>query len=152
MDVPRGMPHLKNIPPEVKLRLNPWMTPEILKLIRVRDRLFARKKREPENDLVKGIYNRVRNKVSRKILQAKKDHNKSYFETYSNNIKKTWEGIRKIVNVKKPSDFSISQLNVKGKIVEDPVEITNNFNNFFANVGPDTEKTVPKVPNMSPTM
>ena len=41
---------------------------------------------------------------------------------------------------------------MKGKIVEDPVEITNNFNNFFANVGPDTEKTVPKVPNMSPTM
>ena len=101
---------------------------------------------------MKGIYNRVRNKVSRKILKAKKDHNKSYFETHRNNIKKTWEGIRKIVNVKKPSDFSISQLNVKGKIVEDPVEITNNFNNFFANVGPDTEKTVPKVPNMSPTM
>ena len=36
--------------------------------------------------------------------------------------------------------------------MEDPVEITNNFNNFFANVGPDTEKTVPKVPNMSPSM
>ena len=37
------------LPREVKLRLNPWITPEILKLIRIRDRLFARKKREPEN-------------------------------------------------------------------------------------------------------
>ena len=38
-------------PPEIKLHLNPWMTPEILSLIRIRDRLFARKKREPDNDL-----------------------------------------------------------------------------------------------------
>ena len=45
----RHAPIKKLSPPEVKLRLNPWMTPEILKLIRVRDRLFARKKREPEN-------------------------------------------------------------------------------------------------------
>ena len=49
----RHAPVEKLSPPEVKLRLNPWMTPEILKLIRVRDRLFARKKREPENDLVR---------------------------------------------------------------------------------------------------
>ena len=54
--------------------------------------------------------------------------------------------------MKKPSDFSISQLNVNGKIVDDPEAITNNFNNFFANVGPETEKSVPKVPNLSPTM
>ena len=64
------------------------MSPEILKLIRIRDRLFARKKREPENDLVKITYNKVRNIVSRKISKAKKDHNMSYFETHSNNIKK----------------------------------------------------------------
>ena len=38
-------------PRDVKLRLNPWMNPEILKLIRTRDRLFARRKREPDNDL-----------------------------------------------------------------------------------------------------
>ena len=47
--------------------------------------------------------------------------------------------------------FSISQLNVKGKIVDDPVSIANNFNNFFANVGPTTEKSVPKVPHISPS-
>ena len=70
----RHAPIKKLSPPEIKLRLNPWMTPEILKLIRVRDRLFARKKREPDNDLVKVTYNRVRNLVSRKISKAKKEH------------------------------------------------------------------------------
>ena len=114
--------------------------------------MFARKKREPENDLVKVTYNRVRNIVSRKVVKAKRDHYKSYFDTHNDNIKKTWEGIKKIVNVKKPTDFSISQLNIKGKIIDDPVDITNSFNTFFANVGPNTEKTVPSVPNMSPSM
>ena len=32
-------------PHEIKLRLKPWITPDIQKLIKVRDRLFARKKR-----------------------------------------------------------------------------------------------------------
>ena len=41
----RHAPIKKLTPPEIKLRLNPWMTPEILRLIRVRDRLFARKKK-----------------------------------------------------------------------------------------------------------
>ena len=36
-------------PHEIKLRLKPWITPDIQKLIKVRDRLFARKKRQPEN-------------------------------------------------------------------------------------------------------
>ncbi len=137
---------------EIKLKLNPWMTTDILKLICIRDRLFSRKKREPDNILVRETYNRVRNRVNRYIQKAKKDHYKSYFETHSTNIRKTWEGIRKIVNVKKSSDFTISQLNVKGKIVDNPVDIANNFNSFFANVGPETEKTVPKVPNKCPSL
>ena len=148
----RHAPIKKLNPKEIKLKLNPWMTPELLKLIRIRDRLFARKKREPDNLLVKQTYNRARNRVNRDIQKAKKEHYKSYFETHSTNIKKTWEGIRKIVNVKKSANFTISQLNVKGKIIDDPTAIANSFNNFFANVGPETEKTVPKVPNKCPSM
>ena len=41
----RHAPVKKLSPRDVKLRLNPWMNPEILKLIRIRDRLFSRKKR-----------------------------------------------------------------------------------------------------------
>ena len=111
---------------------------------------FARKKRQPENKTVREAYNRIRNKVNREIQKSKISHQKSYFEKYSSNMKKTWEGIKKIVNVKKTVNFTISQLNVKGKIVDDAQEINNNFNNFFVNVGLDTEKTVPKVPNISP--
>ncbi len=109
------------------------------------------KKRDPTNETVKAAYKRVRNKVKNEIQKSKRKHQKSYFEEHSNNIKKTWEGIRKIVNVKKTTDFCISQLNVGGKVVDDPVSVANNFNNFFASVGPNTEKSVPKVPHISPS-
>ena len=66
------------------------------------------------------------------------------------NIKKTWDAIRKIVNVKKSTHFSISQLNINGKITDNPIEITNKINSYFVNVGPQTEKGVPKVPNITP--
>ena len=53
-------------------------------------------------------------------------------------LKKTWDGIKNIVNIKKNSNRT-SQLNVGGKIIDDDKEIATNFNNFFVNVGPNTE-------------
>ena len=137
-------------PKEIKLKLKPWITPEIQKLIKVRDRLFARKKRQPENEHVLNAYNQARNRVSRQLDKSEKEHYESYFEEHTINIKKTWEGIRKIVNVKKSTKFSISHLNVNGKMIDESKDVANAFNNFFVNVGPNTEKTVPKVPNKSP--
>ena len=136
---------------EIKLRLKPWITVEIRKLMKVRDCLNKRKHNDPANETVANAYKRARNRVKNEILKSKRKYQKSYFEKHNSDIKKTWEGIRKLVNVKKTSDFSISQLNLNGKIIDDPTAIANSFNNFFANVGPNTEKNVPKVPHISPS-
>ena len=53
------------------------------------------------------------------------------------------------MNLKKNSNRT-SQLNVGGKVIDDNKEIATNFNNFFVNVGPNMEESVPKVPNISP--
>ena len=108
--------------------------------MKIRDRLFARKKRQPENEHVQEVYNRVRNSVCKQLEKSKKEHHEAYFDEINTNIRKTWEGIRKIVNVKKSTKFSISHLNVKGKVIDEPIDIANNFNDFFVNVGPQTEK------------
>ena len=102
-------------PREIKLKLNPWITPEIRKMLNIRDRLFARKKREPTNERVEQVYKIARNRVSRKIQKSKKEHEEAYFAEHQTDIKKTWEGLRKLVNVKKSVRFSISQLNLNGK-------------------------------------
>ena len=59
-------------PREMKLKLNPWITQEIRKMLAIRDRLFARKKREPNNVTVEQAYKLARNRVSRKIQNSKK--------------------------------------------------------------------------------
>ena len=147
--VERHKPLKRLNPKEIKTKMKPWITPEILKLIRIRDKLFARKKRQPSNEHVKLVYNQARNRVNHKIKSSRKDYNKAYFERYCNDVRKIWEGIRKIVYVKKSTSFSISHLNVKNKIIDDPKEIAENFNDFFVTVGPETENTVPVTPNMS---
>ena len=54
------------------------------------------------------------------------------------------------MNVRKTSNKT-SHLNIGGKIIDIDKDIANNFNNFFVNVGPSTEDSIPKVPNVSPT-
>ena len=85
-----------------------------------------------------------------KIRKSKKDYHAKYFQNHINDTKKVWEGIRNIVNLKKVSSKT-AQLKVNGKIIEGDQELANKFNEFFVNVGPNTESTIPKVPNLSPS-
>ena len=107
---------------EIKNSSNPWLTSDIQKLIKKRDKLFAKKKNQPDNINLKNNYNELRNKVHREIKKSKKQYYADYFSDNINNIKKTWEGIRKIVNIQK-SGTSTTQLKVDGKIVDNEEEI-----------------------------
>ena len=135
---------------DIKLTVKPWITPEISKMIKIKNKMFARKKRQPTNETVKGLYNDFRNRGNRELKKSKKSYYAAYFEEHSKNIKKIWEGIRSIVNTKNSVNPKISQLNVNGKIIDNPKRIVNELNDYFVNVGPNTEKAVPKVPNISP--
>ena len=47
-------------------------------MLAIRDRLFARKRREPNNGTVEQAYKLARNRVSRKIQHSKKMHEEAY--------------------------------------------------------------------------
>ena len=66
------------------------------------------------------------------------------------NIKKIWSGIREIVNIRNNISPKITQLNINGKIIDNPNDVANQLNNFFANVGPLTESSIPRSENISP--
>ena len=78
------------------------------------DMLFARKKREPDNDLVKVTYNRVRNIVSRNIVKAKRDHYKSYFDTSRSNVELNTQKTKTKRGKKKARKLSIYYSNING--------------------------------------
>ena len=100
--VSRHAPLKKLTPKEITSRNKPWLSVVILKMIKIRNKVFATtKKRQPNNENHKRLYNLLRNRVNREIKKAKKQYYAEYFANNVNNAKKTWEGIRKIVNVKK---------------------------------------------------
>ena len=115
-------------------------------MIKVRNKLFAWRKRQPNNAGVCELF-----KKFREIIKSKKDYFANYFIACSNNIKKTWQGIRAIINIKNPTVPKIAQLNVKRRIFDNPEEIAEKVNDFFVNIGPNTEKEITKVCNISPT-
>jgi hypothetical protein len=88
---------------------------------------FPGKKTPTKKNHVREVNNIARNRVSRELIKSKIDHNQKYFEQLHMNIKKTWVAIRKTVNVKKSTNFSISHLNINWKAATDPGEITNKY-------------------------
>ena len=101
------------------------------------------------NDVIT-IYNQLRNKINREINSSKKLYWSTYFNNYKHDMSKTWKGIKDLVNTKAAGITNISQIKVNGKEINDPQKIGNTFNNFFANIGPNTDKTIPK-PFKSPS-
>ena len=61
---------------------------KILKMIKIRDKAYARKKRQPNNENCKGLYNLFRNRVNWEIKKSKKQYYAEYFAENVNNIKK----------------------------------------------------------------
>ena len=66
------------------------------------------------------------------------------------NIKKIWSGIREIVNIRNNISTKITQLIINGKIIDNPKDVANQLNDFFVNVGPLTESSIPRSENISP--
>ena len=97
--VDRHAPVKKLKPKEVKLKTKPWINDQIMKMIKIRNKLFACKKRQPNNANITKLYNLFRNRINREIKQSKKIYYNNYFNRYSSDMKKMWKGIRSIVNI-----------------------------------------------------
>jgi len=148
--VNRHAPYKKLTPKEIRTNDKPWISSEVLKMIKIKNKLFYRKKRQPNNVNVKRLYNIFRNRVNRELNKSKKDYYSKYFEDNKTNSKKVWEGIKSIINIKNSKNNTINQLIVEDKLIDDPNEIVKSLNEFFVNVGPKTERSIPHNPIAKP--
>ena len=93
-------------------------------------------------------YNLFRNSVTRNIKASKRNYYASYFENCKNNMKKTWKGIREIINTKSSMSF-ISHIYHNGQTITEPITIANTFNNFFTSIGQSINDSIPQT-NINP--
>ena len=143
--VKRHMPLKKMNNKEIKLKNKPWITKEILKKIKIRNNIFAQKKKDPYNVYLKSVYNRFRNSVKNDIKVSKKEYYDRYFENCKNNMKKTWAGINDLIR-SSHKIAHITQIRHNNETINDPKMMADAFNNFFASVGPNTDSEIPKTP------
>ena len=59
-------------------------------------------------------------------------------------MKKTWDGIRNLINVSKKSSTNINKIIHDNETFTDNKGISQALNNYFTNIGPSIEKKIPK--------
>ena len=141
--VERHAPIKKLNKKQLKSSQKPWITNDIIKLIGHRDRLFRQKKDNPINQRIKRAYNLFRNRTTREIKKAKKKYYKGYFNNNLNNMKKTWKGIKQIINLNNVTGPQISQLSYEGKTINSNKSMANAFNDLFTKIGPKLDEKIP---------
>ena len=143
--VRRHMPLKKLNNKEKKSQQKPWITHAILVKINHRNEIFKKSKDDPGNAHLKQVYNRFRNSVNKDIKKSKEQYYLGYFEKCKNNMKKTWKGINELIRSSNKSS-TINQIHHNNTTINDPTLMSNTYNNFFANVGPEVDKSIPKTP------
>ena len=141
--VDRHAPIKKLTKKEMNKKEKPWITEELLKLIRTKEKYFHAHKSNPSDENFKILHTRFRNRVTRELRNAKKKYYNEYFQNNLKNMKNTWSGIKGIVNLNKKNYSSITSLNYKGKNLTDDKDMANAFNEFFTLVGPNLDSEIP---------
>ena len=130
---------------EQSLQLKPWITKEIRHLIWERDKLFSKYCRA--KDIRKKFelhekFKRYRNEIVFKIRNSKKIYFQSFFEKNKNDSKKIWKGIRSLVTLKKKNLTQPTSLSVNGELLTNPIKVSNVFNKYFVNIGPNLSNQI----------
>jgi len=131
---------------ELSLKQNPWITYGITKSMKKRDQLYKEFLSENNPDNKKNIfinYKKYRNMIISLIRKNKRKFYIDYFTEHNKNIKKTWEGIRQLVNINKKKSVSIKLINDNNNQITDGKEMANTFNNFYSNLGSSIEQKIP---------
>ena len=127
----------------------PWITFGISISIKSRDicyKEFLEEKDKTLKSLKFNIYKQKRNMITSLIRLSKKKFYSDFFIENQTNVKKTWEGIRQLLNVSKENNTKISKLSHNDSTLTAPKDMANSMNSFFVNIGKSVEEKIPEVP------
>ena len=112
----------------------PWVTNEILEMIKDKDRLLRRaKNRNTVLDWI--LAKQARNNTN--LQRAKATFVQENLEQNQNNSKKFWQNINEILpNTKNKHSSKISLKDHNKKYISDDKEMANTMNNYFTTIGP----------------
>lgn len=111
--------------------IKPWITPGLLRCMRNRDKLHAKLRKSPNNEVLKVAYSRYRNFCNALLRKIKRAFEREQITNAGNDSRKIWQAIKNITNTAKVKQSSQELL----KLAPTPDKSLDEINNCFANVG-----------------
>ena len=132
---------------ENKIISKPWITRGIKISMKKRDKLYKQmlKVKNKQQKLIKHeSYKKYRNKITKLIRQSKQIYYQHHFEQNKKDSKTIWQGIHEIISsTKNKKGGNVSVIIADARTITDPIEIAENFNNFFTSIGTNLTKKIP---------
>ena len=122
---------------EYKHPFKPWIDSTITNKIKEKNKLLkklAKCKDSARKDHLREQFKNVRNDINYMVIGKKKEYFKNYFIRYKTNVKKVWEGIKGIINVKSEMNSSPNSIEIDGNILTNPKLIAGSFNDYFTSI------------------
>lgn len=119
-------------------KIKPWITLELIKGIRKRDKLSKLLKHQPFNGNLRNYYNSFRNQLAKSIKKVKVEYYKKQISQSNGNPKEFWNIIKEFsgVNSKPKNSFPIKNFLCRSDMTDGAVRgVANSFNNYFSQVG-----------------
>ena len=140
----RHMPWRKLSKKEIRMQSKPWITKGILNSIQRKDKLFhqyIKTKDLLRKETLHTEYKTLKNRITYIINMSKKNHFSQYFTENCMNIKKTWSGIKNIINIKSMTSGQPTSIMIDKSLKTNPKDIAEGFNAYFSTIA---EKLLPK--------
>jgi hypothetical protein len=138
----------KSFPPKViktKIhhnKLKPWLTANLIKSIQKKNKLYKKwLKCKSIDSMIK--YKRYKNTLTKTLKIAEKMYYSDRFTEIAGDMKRTWNLIRNIISPNNVKSCNITEIKDQDKIINDPNEIANKFNEYFTNIGSNLAKNIP---------
>ena len=134
-------------------KLSPWMTDEILDMIKHKDKLYKIKVLEPRDSFAyleaKTNLDEYTIILQQKINETKQAFYHQKFHDYKNDARKTWSTINDVLARKKVKSTFPDYFLVKNHKVTNKQHLANEFNNFFTEIGPKLSEQIQSPDNLN---
>lgn len=121
----------------------PWMTKGLLKSARTQAKLYKKQLHIPKDNLKHTHYIRYRNLYNTLKRNAKKMYYSDQLNQYKSDIKNTWKILNRLCNKANDKTSYCDSFHINNTTVTDPLDISNEFNKYFTNIGKNMADSIP---------
>ena len=120
----------------------PWLTESVKNSIRVKNKLYIISRKDP-SESNRRRYLAYKSNLNKVMNRLEKDHIAHLLLLYKNNISRTWQVMKELINKKKQNATAPDYFEINGRHITNKKEIANAFNNFYVNIGPSISRSTP---------